>query len=357
EDTATFAPAGRAHRRRFRLHRAGSVGGARSFRPGAVRRADPQRDDRGRHGKPLVPRRRGAARRPDRGGGAAAGGAGARHHRRDRPRRFARVDRHAGAQRVPAASRRARHQQDHAGDHQRDHGRGDQRRPCERQHVARAGARLGALERPGRLLRRAGAGAPGHQPGDVRHRGVGAALCDGRRQSRAHRGRAGHHALPCGRGHGRRCHGPFVRADLLACFLRHDRRGDRAGEGGGALRRRVRVAHPVRGRAPGGGGERGHPHRRGGRHLGADPPPEGVGPGELGEDGAGRGGHRGGPCARRGRDRRPVPVPRQRHGAGCDDPQLGARGRHRFHARAPRGSRHARAPSYGADGGGHRLEH
>ena len=167
---------------------------------------------------------------------------------------------------------------------------------------------------------------------------------DGLRAPAAHRARAGHHGAPDGRGDGERRvrarHRPDLRTGLL-CRHRGDRRGGAARRARGLLRE----PYPRGGRdAPGRGG-RGHPRRARGERARAGEPYQGGGPAQLGQ-----GGKRTQPDRHRarrrrsGRDGRRLSLHRVEHHAAHAPARLGARGRDRGDARAPRGRRrHATA--------------
>ena len=145
------------------------------------------------------------------------------------------------------------------------------------------------------------------------------------------------HAGPRGAGDGGGRAGCGVVADLRARLLRGHRRADRAGRGGRRTRRNVHQPHQGRGKQAPGECRRIDHHRPGGRCPRRDLPPEGVGPGQLGQA-EGRHPPRGRGAGRGPQDhRRHVHLPREFDRTQRGDAAVGAGGRVRRLGRAAAG--------------------
>jgi hypothetical protein len=218
--------------------------------------------------------------------GLLAGARRPRHHRRRRASwwRPGFIDM-LGHSEYRCCCTAARRLEDHAGDHHRDHRRGDQRRARQREHAARAAGapRARRLDGPGRLLPHARAPGPPSTSatfvtvGSVRRYVMG----DEDRAPTA--GGAGADA-----GARRGSDGAGRDGALLgliyapASYATTDEIVELARVAARTAAATRRTSAP---RATGWsrrcGGDR---DRRAGGHLGADPPPEGVRPRQLGED-------------------------------------------------------------------------
>src|SRR5438094_493919 len=140
------------------------------------------------------------------------------------------------------------------------------------------------LARSGRILRAACEAGRGPEHRHLRGRDSGAPRRGGQGEPCAHRGGARAHDGSRGHADAAGCVGRVDRARVRARELLQDRRADRAGQGGAAARRHLRVAHAERGRAHRRRVERAVPDRPGRWDPGRGLAPEGVRAQELGPD-------------------------------------------------------------------------
>ena len=218
--------------------------------------ADPRRSRHRRHRRARARRRPQHPRRPDCRRRDALDAAGPARDRRARAGGRAGAHRHPHALGLHAAAQPARGVQDPPGRHDwRSSATAASRRPlrcpgarpCSREYLASSAPWLPFARRQLRAIRRGLSGhlRERHLPGRSPH---AAADDRGDGEPPAHGRRARHDGGPARGGAGRRRLGAVVRALHRARRLRRRRRDPRAGPSAAPARRRLRVAHPRRGR-------------------------------------------------------------------------------------------------------------